>query len=92
MILLTDYQQDIDIDWDADLFAQLKQSGSTFDSDTKGNESQWDVPRSNTDIQSMRKRMKQSWGEESNKEKSATTDWMPGCTEGPDQDEPWFTG
>jgi hypothetical protein len=54
-------------------------------------DSQWGVPQSNTDMKSMRKQMKQSWGVEKSEETSPT-DWMPGYTEGPDQDEPWFTG
>jgi hypothetical protein len=103
------YQQDNDIDWDADLFAQLNQSGSKDgDTDSKwgvsqsntdsesmrkqmDTDSQWGVPQSNTDMKSMRKQMKQSWGVEKSEETSPT-DWMPGYTEGPDQDEPWFTG
>lgn len=64
-------------------------------SDVALEDSKWDMAqsKSSSDVKSLRDRMKQSWGVDDKKvEGKPTADWMPGFGEGPDEDEPWFTG
>lgn len=93
---LNQREDDID-DWDADLFAQIK---SVADIDISEKEpttkdissTAWDMRRSSgAEIKSMRDQIKDLWKAGDIKGKP-TADWMPGYGEGPNEDEPWFTG
>ena len=61
-------------------------------------DSNWDMgqqSKSNNNVKSMREQMKQSWGvdkKEEEEEGKPNADWMPKFKNGPDEDEPWFTG
>ena len=48
--------------------------------------------KSNNNVKSMREQMKQSWGVDKKGEGKSNADWMPRFGNGPDEDEPWFTG
>lgn len=59
----------------------------------------WDMGQTKSkNTKSMREQMKQSWaGTTTDKdiiieEGKPTADWMPRVGNGPDEDEPWFTG
>lgn len=96
-----------EIDWDADLFGQIgksndEQSASDDDGVAKAgalDDSNWDMTptraslNKSNNVKSMREQMKKSWGGENKKEAGKpTADWMPRFGNGPDEDEPWFTG